>query len=188
MIVPDLVKTRSPDPAGKPANHVYYFEVGLGGQEGPGVWAGDFLFNVTDWRKFWDDPIGLKNRFLVISMAFLMKLIGRAKIDSTLEGFPDRGEAGVATNLVLISKFGITLYRLEEEYILHPDGRQVQVQSQERFGPIPYLFKTTKKHPAEILDGGMRSVYDMPLLGTRWIARYTVRADRQHIDSLMACD
>ena len=34
----------------------------------------------------------------------------------------------------------------------------------------------------------MSSVYDMPLLGTQWLARYIVREDRNHIDSLMTSD
>ncbi len=180
-------KSRS-EAKGKRANFIYYFEVGAGGLDGVGIWDGNFLFSVTDWNKFWDDPIGLTNRFLVIAMFLTMKLFGEGRISSKLVGYPVRGDAGVATNLVQITKFGLTLYRLEEEYILHRDGRQVHVRSKERFGPIPFLFNNAKEHPAEILEGGMQSIYYMPLLGTEWLARYTVHENRNHIDSLMTCE
>lgn len=182
-----LPKNNPSDSPKERANYMYYFEVGIGGQNGKGEWKGHFYFKVTDWEKFWHDPIGFKNHFLTIGMFIIMRLFGKGRIYSKLLGFPDQGDAGVVTNLVHITKFGLTLYLLREEYILNPDGRQVHVRSSERFGPIPFLFDSAKEHPAEILDSGMLSVYYMPLLGTNWIARYTVREDRNHIDSLMTC-
>lgn len=162
-------------------NYIYYFEIGLGN------WIGSFHFKVINWKDFWSDRIGLKNRFLVISMIFVMKLFGSAKITSRLEGFRDEGVSGIVTNDVRITKLGLTLYLLREKYILQPDCHQVLVQSKERFGPIPFLFNVSKEHPAEILDAGMRSIYNMPLLGTDWIGRYVVREDRNHIDAALTC-
>ena len=86
-----------------------------------------------------------------------------------------------------ITKLGLTLYLLSEQYVLNRDGRQVQVIAKERFGPISFLFKNRKTHTAEILDSGMRAVYYLPLLGAQWIAEYKVRADRMRIDSTMRC-
>lgn len=168
-------------PRDERANAIYYLQIGVG------TWSGDFRFSIKSWHEFWADSIGLKNRFLTLSMVAFMKLFGDAKITSRLEGFPDRGQAGVATNVVRVTKFGVTVYLLSEEYVLHPDGRQVYLHSRERFGPIPFLFNNSKEYGAEILDSGMGSIYYMPLLGADWVARYTVRADRDHIDSRATC-
>jgi hypothetical protein len=174
-------EANQPGPSQGLANVIYYFQIGIGD------WRGTFHLSLTSWSKFWADPIGPKNRFLALSMATLMTLFGGGRITSHLEGFPERGKAGVVANDVRITKFGITAYLLKEQYILHPDGHQVHVQSKERFGPIPFLFNLNKEHPAEILDSGMRSKYYIPLLGTQWVAEYTVRQDRNHIDSYMVC-
>lgn len=181
MAASNISNTNPPSPADESANSTYYFQIGVGD------WTGVFRFNITSWGRFWADRIGPKNRFLALSMFTSTKLFGSAKITSHLDGFPDQGEAGVAANDVRITKFGVTIYLLKEQYILHPDGRQVHVRSRERFGPIPFLFNVKKEHPAEILDSGMRSIYYIPLLGTEWVARYTVRQDHDHIDSQMAC-
>jgi hypothetical protein len=105
-----------------------------------------------------------------------------------LVGDREAGETGIVTNDVRITKFGIPLYLLTERYVLHPDGRRLTVESRERFGPVPFLLNRRKTHPAEILDGGMRAIYYIPLLGADWVATYRVRADRRHIDSTMICD
>lgn len=170
-----------PSRSGRTANHVYYFETGVG------YWTGIFDFRITDWRAFWADSLGVTNRMLVLAMAVVMRLFGVANITSLLEGFPDERPAGVVTNEVRLAKFGLTLYLLRERYLIHPDGRGVTVSSRERFGPVPFLFRSTKAHPAEILDEGSRAIYYMPLLGTDWVGRYHVRTDRNHIESVLTC-
>lgn len=164
------------------ANVVYYLQIGLG------EWKGEFQFKITGRKAFWTAAIGLKDRFLAASMVLVTRLFGAGKITSTLQDLPTEGDIGVVVNHVRIARFGVTLYLLDERYVLHSDGRQVHIQAKERFGPVPFLFRTEKEYPAEILDGGMRSVYYMPLLGAQWVARYTVRQDRNHIDSEMTCD
>ena len=163
------------------ANATYYFQTGVG------RWRGMFGFTVSDWRTFWRSPIGVTNRCLVLAMAAVTRLVGESRIDSLVEGFPDQDEAGVATNIVRISKAGVTLYSLNERYVLKRDGRQVWVQSKERFGPLPFLFNVSKQHPAEILNDGRRAIYYIPLLGAQWTGTYDVRGDRQHIDSRLVC-
>ena len=162
-------------------NFIYYFDIGLGD------WQGKFLLTVTNWRKYWADHLGLKNRFLSLSLFVTLKLVGSAPITSHLDGDPKAGRGGVVANRVRISKFGLTLYLLEEHYYLDPDGTNIQVQADERFGPIPFLFKNHKEHPAEATNAGMRAVYYIPLLGTEWTATYTVAEDRTHIHSAMVC-
>lgn len=173
--------SRAMTTADEAPNRVYYFRVGAG------RWTGTFDFAFTDRAKFRADKIGVENRLLAIAMQWTIQLLGKGSITSLILGFPDQGKAGVATNLVVIRKLGITLYRLEERYILDTNGRDVWVESKERFGPIPFLFNDRKQHPAEILDGGMASVYYIPLLGAQWVGRYTVRADRNHIESVLTC-
>ena len=116
------------------------------------------------------------------------RCLGKAHIASQIVGHPDEGQAGIAQNLVVIRVRGIVFYRLQERYILNPNGRDVWVESHERFGPIPFLFNNKKQHPAEILDHGMRSVYYIPLLGAQWVGRYSVREDCNHIHSTLTCD
>lgn len=163
------------------ANHGYYFDTGVG------YWEGTFSFAVTDWRGFLDDGIGPVSRFLVASMAALMGLFGDARITSLLEGFPDEEPAGVVTNEVRVTKWGITLYLLRERYVMHPDGRGVTVDSAERFGPVPFLFTNRKAHPAEVVDGGERAIYYMPLLGADWVGRYRVQEGGDRIESTLSC-
>lgn len=170
----------APDATGR-ANHGYYFETGVG------YWTGTFSFAVTDWRAFLGDRVGPANRFLVVSMAVLMALVGDARITSLLEGFPDEEPAGVVTNEVRVTKWGITLYLLRERYVMHPDGRGVTVDSAERFGPVPFLFENRKAHPAEVVDGGERAIYYMPLLGADWVGRYRVEEDGDRIESVLSC-
>ena len=166
----------------RPANHRYYFDTGVGD------WTGTFTFAITDRQAFRSDPIGLVNRFLVIMMASVIGIVGWARITSHLEGAEADGPAGVVTNEVRISLWGITLYLLLEEYVMHPDGRGVTVVSKERFGPVPKVFTRRKAHPAEVVDEGRRAIYYMPLLGTDWVGRYGVSADGNRIESVLTCD
>jgi len=164
-----------------PDNHRYYFDTGVG------YWAGTFTFEITDWGAFRDARIGPVNRLLVLSMALVTTLLGDARITSLLEGYPESEPAGVVTNEVRITKWGLTLYLLRERYVMHPDGRGVTVDSTERFGPVPFLFTVEKAHPAEVVDGGSRAIYYMPLLGTDWVGRYRVSECGERIESVLTC-
>jgi hypothetical protein len=165
-----------------PANHRYYFDTGVG------YWTGTFSFDVTDWRAFLAASIGPVNRGLVLAMTLVTTLFGDARITSLLEGYPDEEPAGVVTNEVRITTCGLTLYLLRERYVMHPDGRGVTVDSTERFGPVPFLFTVEKAHPAEVVDGGARAIYYMPLLGTDWVGRYDVQAGGDRIESVLTCE
>lgn len=164
------------------ANHTYYFDTGVG------YWTGTFTFNVTDWHEFRAADIGIVNRFLVVSMALVMRLVGEARITSLLKGYPEEAPAGVVTNEVRIKIWKITLYLLKERYVMHPDGRGVTVDSTERFGPIPFVFTVQKAHPAEVIDAGKRAIYYMPLLGDDWVGRYQVKKNGDRIESTLRCE
>jgi hypothetical protein len=160
------------------SNRRYYLELGQG------RWTGKFSFHMTDWRGFWKDHLGLVNRLLGLMMATWQAVFGDSKIDSNLVGHPDEDRAA---NLVRIHRFGITLYLLQEQYLLHKDGRNVTVVSYERFGPIPFLFGDHKNHPAEIHDSGTSSTYYMPLLGTAWMGHYQIADDKNHVNARLVC-
>ena len=162
-------------------SRVYYFEVGQG------MWRGTFSFRVTSWPHLRAAPIGFTNRMLVVGMALFSRLAGTARISSVIVGHLDQGKAGVAYNRFRLHRFGLTLYRLDESYTLDPNGRDVQVDARERFGPLPFLFRNSKRHPAVIHPGGLSSTYYMPLLGTDWTANYSIRQDRRHIDGRLSC-
>lgn len=163
-------------------SHTYYFEVGAG------VWRGTFLFRITSWRRLRSSGIGAQGMFLAATMAVFTRLFGRATIDSQIWPHPDQGVFGAARNHVRISRLGLTLYLLDETYTLDPDGRSVAVDAHERFGPVPFLFRNHKQHPAEINGDGLGSTYYFPLLGSPWVGRYTVAEGRRHIDGHLTCD
>jgi hypothetical protein len=164
------------------SNHIYYFEVGKG------EWTGDFSFRVTNWREFWRSKISLKNRFLTFAMAFTIKIFGRSALHSKITAFPEKGDAGVASNSYRLYRFGITLFISNEDYILDPDGSGVVVKAHERFGPIPFLFREYVEYPATIHAGGMSSTYHLPMLDSSWLATYQVHADRNRVDGVLECN
>ncbi|MCX5388763.1 hypothetical protein [Streptomyces sp. NBC_00094] len=165
-----------------PPNHVYYFDIGTG------IWQGKATFRVTSWRRLMRSRIGLTNKLLVTAMHIIERLTGAPRQDSTIVANPNEGEFGRADNVVRISKFGVTLYLLEEQYVLHSDGIGVTVNGDERLGPVPGLLTRTFTYSAEIRDEGMAATYSMPLLGAHWTADYQVTPDRQSIFAELVCD
>ncbi|MEU9998410.1 hypothetical protein [Streptomyces sp. NPDC050848] len=163
-------------------NHVYYFDIGTG------IWQGIATFRVTSWRRLMRSRIGLMNKLLATSMHVVERLTGVPRQESTIVAKPDVGEFGRADNVVRISKFGVTLYLLEEQYVLHSDGTGVTVNGDERLGPVPGLLTRTFTYSAEIRDEGMAATYRMPLLGALWIANYQVAPDRQSLFAELVCD
>jgi hypothetical protein len=165
----------------EPANIVYYCRIGVGD------WIGDFDFRLTDRRRFLADKIGFKNRVLALGLFAIFRIFRSAPISSRLAREPG-SRPTVVENLVRIYKFGVTLYLLHEHYTLSPDGRDVHVDADERFGPIPFLFNNHKSHPAEILDSGQKAIYYIPLLGTSWTGVYEVGEGERHLHSTLSCD
>jgi hypothetical protein len=162
-------------------SQTYYFRIGRG------RWRGAFAFRISDRDAFRNAPLTLKERLLALAMALAHRLTGDSRIDSDVWARPEDGVAGVAGNTVRISRFGITLYLLQETYTLSENGADVAVHAHERFGPIPFLLRNEKRHPAAIHADGMSSTYYIPLLGADWVATYTVHADRTHIDGVLTC-
>ena len=162
-------------------SQTYYFRIGKG------RWRGAFGFRITDRAALRAAPLSVKERALTWGMELMHRLTGDSRIDSDVWAKPDEGVAGVAGNTVRISRFGITLYLLQESYTLDENGADVAVHAHERFGPIPFLFRIEKRHPAVIHADGMSSTYYIPLLGGDWVAGYQVHDDRMHIDGTLVC-
>jgi hypothetical protein len=162
-------------------SQTYYFAIGQGS------WSGDFSFAVTDWSRLRRASIGAANLFLVVGMHLILRLFGKARLDSRMTGDPDEGPAGVAKNLVRITKLGLPLYRLDERYLLDSNGTDVAVLSEERFGPVPFLFNVRKTCSARIKPDGRGAIYRIPLLGDDWVADYSVRPGDDHIDAHLTC-
>ncbi|QES51889.1 hypothetical protein DEJ50_32625 [Streptomyces venezuelae] len=163
-------------------NHVYYFDIGAG------IWQGKATFRVTSWRRLMRSRIGFTNKLLVTTMHIIERLTGAPRQDSTIVAKPNVGEFGRADNVLRISKFGLTVYLLDEQYVLESNGTGVTVHGKERLGPVPGLLTRTFTYSAEIRDEGMAATYRMPLLGALWIADYQVAADRQSVFAELVCD
>lgn len=163
-------------------NHVYYFDIGTG------AWQGTATFRVTSWRRLMRSRIGWTNKLLATAMHTIELLTGAPRQESTIVAKPHEGEFGQADNVVKISKFGVTLYLLEEQYVLDSNGTGVTVNGKERLGPVPGLLTRTFTYTAEIRDEGMAATYHMPLLATLWTADYQVAADRQSLFAELVCE
>ncbi len=164
-----------------PPSHVYYFDVGAGS------WAGTFTFKVTSWREALGAGIGVKNLLLVAAMAATQRVVGGSNLTSVVVPHPDEGVFGVVDNDVRLTKFTVGLYSLQERYILAVDGRNVTVVAHEHFGPVPGILSRAFEYPAEIRDGGLGSIYHMPLLGSPWTATYEVGPDRRSLAGTLRC-
>ena len=166
----------------KSSSQVYYFEVA------PGSWTGTFTFQVTIWRNLWSSSMSLKNKLLASAMGIFQRIFGKSSISSELTPYPDRGVLGLAFNRIRIQKSWVTLWRSDEQYTLQPDGHRVTVDAQVNFGPVSFLFREHDVYPATVIDGGMRNLYRIKLLGTHFLGDYRVQADRQQVLSTLAND
>lgn len=162
-------------------NHIYYFDIAKGS------WTGRFGFTVTNRSLLRRRSLGLRNRFLIWCLDSYVRVFGAPPIDSHIIAFPQRGQFGVATNVIRIHGIlNLTLFLSREEYVLNPDGTHVIVKAQERYGPIPFLFRESVEYPATIHPGGMSSTYEQPALGEVWQSNYTVK-DHDHVASELCC-
>jgi hypothetical protein len=163
-------------------NRVYYFEIG------PGNWTGRFDFQITSWRKLWGSSMSVKNKFLASAMAIFHKVFGTATISSVITPYPDKGEAGSATNDIRIYKSWFQLWHSFEDYTLSPNGTAVRVDAHVEFGPLPFLFREHDVYPASVYEGGMMNYYHIKLLGTRFLGKYRVLPTRTEVQSQLVND
>jgi hypothetical protein len=160
-------------------NEIYYFEVGRG------QWHGKYSFAINSWKGFRKGGMPLKYKVLVIMMNLVNKIFGSSKIKSVITATPEMQQAGIANNDYRVTKFGITLFYSNENYILNTNGTDVVVKPQERFGPIPFLFRERDEYTAKIHTAGMSSTYYIKLLGDNWTGNYTVREDKKYVKGVL---
>jgi hypothetical protein len=174
--------TGSVEFSGMHPNQIYYLEIA------PGSWTGTFTFQITSWRILWTSSMSLKNKLLASAMQLFQTLFGDSSISCTLTPHASRGQIGTATNSFRIHKSWFILWRSNEEYTLNPDGRQVRIDAQVSFGPIPSLFPEHDIYPAAVIDSGMRNIYHIKLLGTRFLGDYKVAPDKRNVRSTLKND
>jgi hypothetical protein len=178
-------RLKSPPPtllySARKANEVYYFDVAQG------QWLGSFTFTIIDYRSFWNYHGSVTNKALALTLHLVTSVAGSSTIISEILSYPDEGGAGVNRSKVWVKKFGLCVYRMEGEYILDPDGTHVRAHLHEQFGPVPFLFQSSKDAIATITGGGLRSTYHMPLLGASWVGNYEVSADRNRVTAVYEC-
>lgn len=129
--------------------------------------------------------MSLKNKMLATAMHVFRRSLGDSTIASHLTPYPDRGAAWIAINEIRIFKSWLTLWRSHEEYTLYPNGSGARVDAQVSFGPISFLFREHDVYPATVYKGGMRNLYHIKLLGTRFLGKYDVQPDRRQVQSLL---
>jgi len=132
--------------------------------------------------------MSFKNKLLASAMGIFQQIFGESSISSELTPYPDRGVFGLAFNRIRIQKSWLTLWRSDEQYTLHPDGHRVTVDAQVNFGPVSFLFREHDVYPATVIDGGMRNLYHIRLLGIHFLGDYLVQPDRQQVLSTLAND
>jgi hypothetical protein len=160
-------------------NQIYYFEVGKGD------WSGKFSFAIKDWKGFRKSRMTFKYKCLVIIMNVVNKVFGQSKIKSTITATSEMEKSGIANNDYHVSKFGLTVFYSNEDYVLNMNGSDVIVKPKERFGPIPFLFRENDEYTAQIHADGMSSTYFIKLLGDNWIGIYTVAPDKKHVKGVL---
>lgn len=174
--------TESVEFSGMHPSQIYYFEIA------PGSWTGTFTFQITSWRILWTSSMSLKNKLLASAMQLFQSLFGDSSISCTLTPHASQGQMGAATNSFRIHKSWFLLWQSNEEYTLNPDGRRVLIDDHVNFGPIPSLFPEHDIYPAAVIDGGMRNIYHIKLLGTRFLGDYKVAPDKRNVRSTLRND
>jgi hypothetical protein len=132
--------------------------------------------------------MSLKNKLLASAMGIFQKIFGESSIASALTPSPDRGVFGLAFNRIRIQKSWLTLWRSDEQYTLHADGHRVGVDASVNFGPVSFLFREHDLYPATAIDGGIRNLYHIKLLGTHFLGDYRVQPGRRQVLSTLAND
>jgi hypothetical protein len=64
----------------------------------------------------------------------------------------------------------------------------VRVEAHVELGPVPSLFPEHDVYPASVFPGGMRNLYRIKLLGTRFLGDYEIQPDLLHLHSRLSND
>jgi hypothetical protein len=83
-----------------------------------------------------------------------------------------------------VSLWGVSLYRLSQQYALAADGQSVHVRGCERSGPFGIAGTHLKSHSGRIGSGGKTASYRIPIYATEWRGEYTIGRDPNGVDSV----
>ena len=141
-------------------NHRYF-------QTTHGFWRSRFHFGITSWSAFWACPMAWMDRLRVVSMVLTPKLIGslyiRTQVDYETAG-PSRGEVLHTTEIV---KWGLTMMRSHETFVLDDNGRDIKIHGQQWFWPTLWRARPFADSPCRINEEGTEGRYSFSWFGTR---------------------
>ena len=135
-------------------NHLYYHRL-------QGLWSGRFRLRVTRPVELFRSPIGLINKIQVVAFGLGSALFGAPCLHTTV-----RVESNeLVHHTSRIERFGLSLYTAEEEFSLHPDGREIGISGVEKI----LLFS----HPLQpgrgwVEDDALRAVYQWRWFNQDW--------------------
>ncbi len=172
----------SPEELKTAPNQIYYF------QKTEGTWKGNLNFKIKSWFKMYRSTIGIKNKILITKLRLFQIIFGKPSIQSTISTFSNEGKAGTSKNDFRIYKGWLTLAVSNEDHILSPDGKGVTVDAKVRFGLLSFLFNEHDVYPAVIYDKGLKALFHIDLLGTKFMGNYTVNEDDKQLLKIIEND
>ncbi|EYF08709.1 DUF5995 family protein [Chondromyces apiculatus] len=151
-------------------NETYYFDFGHG------KWIGTFDFEITGLTDLVRSGASLPDMVWATALHAACK-IGKATINSAITGYPGstlaRSHAAIhLETLVLLP--ALRIYTLRGAYQLDPNGRDVQVDMIEAYGPLSMLFQRRTPATAVVTEGGRRAEYTLTMFGTPWKGVYAI--------------
>ena len=128
-----------------------------------GQWSGAFHFTLTRWRALLSSPVGLFDRVSVLSLAALCGLFGPLSIETSVE--VARLHQGEVLHTTRISRWGLTLYRSVERFLVDTDGRRLKVEGEQWSLPWRWRPRRYQESRGEISEDGARASYLLSWLG-----------------------
>ena len=149
-----------------PPNRAYY-------QSTHGRWRSALELRITDWRAFRACPMTLLDRFRVLSMLATAAVLGPLVIETEVD-YHGHVEDGEVLHRTRVGKWGMTLMRSEERFVLDDDGHAFEMRGELRMAPT-FLARGFGDATGRIDETGTRGRYEFDWLGTRM--RQTTRLD-----------
>lgn len=131
-----------------------------------GRWTGTVDFRITDWRAFFAAPMGLLDKLSIAMVALLPSRLLGSRIDTRVLCLPDREAPTRMVHRIWLSQLGRVVYRTEEDFDLHPDGRSLTILMTEYAVPRLSVPRVGAPSPGEVEDDAAHAHYSLPWYGT----------------------